>query len=215
MWGMFKFVAQMFDHSQDKVLEPLVGESYGKAMGVIGAILLGSFVVMVLAVGVAVKGREITQPAYFLVEPGQKPVRQPVLNGPSFSAGKITNWANRALRDVFTFNFNNVNQRMAQNSVYFSDQGFVDFQASLEKTGLLEDVQNQRLLVTLTPLTEPRLIGRAGPYLRVEAQVLLTYLGGPQPVHKKHLIELMIEPVSTSQDPEGLAIVRLRSFSLQ
>jgi len=212
---MFKFVAQMFDYSHDKVLESVVGDSYGKVMGVIGTILMGAFVVMVLAIGVMVKGREIQQPAYFLVAPQQKPVPQRVLNSPSLSAAKVTNWANRALREIFTFNFNNINQRLNQSSVYFSEQGFVDFKASLEKTGLISDVQGQRLLVTLTPLGEPRLIGRAGPYLRIEAQVLITYIGGPQPVHKKHLIELMVEPVAPTEDPEGLSIVRLRSYSLQ
>lgn len=215
MWSMFKGIAQLFDHSQDKVLAPLVGDSYGKAMGVVGAVILSAFVVMLLAVGVAVKGREIQQPSYFLVAPKEKPVRQPVLNSPSLSATKITNWSSRALRDIFTFNFNNVNERMAQNSVYFSEQAFADFQASVEKTGLLEDVQKQRLLVTLTPLGEPRLIGRTGPYLRIETPVLLTYIGGAQPVHKRNIIELMVEPVDTTKDPEGLSIVRLRSFSLQ
>ncbi len=215
MWSIFKVVAQMFDQSLDKVLEPLSGEGYPKVMGVIGAIILSSVLIILLAVGVAVKGRQIVQPNYFLVQKGQKPQRQPVLNGPSLSAVKITNWSSRALRDIFTFNFNNVNQRMAQNSVYFTDQAYIDFQSSLERTGLINDVQSERLVVSLTPLAEPRLIGKSGPYLRVEAQVLLTYIGGAQPVQKPMIMELMIEPVAPTEDPEGLSIARLRSFAKQ
>ncbi len=39
---MFKFLAQMFDQSLDKVLEPIEGKPYGQVMGRIGLISFGS-----------------------------------------------------------------------------------------------------------------------------------------------------------------------------
>lgn len=212
---MFKFLAQMFDQSLDKVLEPIEGKPYGQVMGRIGLILAASFLLIAMAVVVTSKGKHIELPPYHVVQEGKAPMRLPVLNSPSLSVDKITTWSSRALREIFTLRFDNVEQKINASEVYFQANAFEDFRSSMEKTKMIEKIRTERLFVVLTPIEDPQLVGRGvvnnQEVLRVEVPVVLTYIGGAQPVYQYQLMELFIRVVPTTEDPEGLAIARLKA----
>lgn len=215
MWSMFKVIAQSIDQSLDRVLEPAVGRDYGRAMGTIGAVLLGSLLVIVFAIGLGWKGREIHQPTYYLVSGGKPVGKLPVLNSPNLSAQKITDWSNRALRKLFTFDFRNIEDVMSDGSVYFSPGAYSDFKASMEKTKMVNKVKTERLKVVLTGLRDAQLVGRGviggRMALVVEQPVVLTYIGGEKPVYQYQFIQLLIRAVPTTENPEGLSIVSLKA----
>lgn len=212
---MFRFIAQMFDESLDAILAPVEGKPYGQVMGRIGLVMAASAVVVLAALLAGVKGREIRTPAYFIVQEDKAPARLPVLNNPSLSVEKISNWSARALRDIFRFEFGRVDAQLASSEVYFLPQAWSDFQASMQKTEMLDRIRSERLFVVLTPLEEPQLVGRGvvggREVIRVEAPVVLTYIGGETPVYQYQIIELFVRSVPPTESPEGLAIARLRA----
>lgn len=213
---MVAFVAKWFDQSLDKLFERGRVEGFEQATGRVGLILLAAFVVLALSMLVWWEGRKIEQPAYFLVRANQEPARLPVLNSPSLSAAKISSWSSRALRDIFRFGFRDVEERLEQSSVYFTTEAYSDFLAALEKSELLTRVREDRLIISLTPLEEPVLVStvvvNGKRVIRVETVVAITYVGGEEPVVQYRLMEMLVSPVETTEDPEGLAIVRLRPY---
>lgn len=215
MWGLFRFVGEFFDHGLDKVLSGPAGPAFGKNMGVIGAVILSSLVVVVAAMGIAISGRGIETPQYYLVKEGEVAGRLPVLATPSLSVEKITLWSERAVRDIFRFNFRDYESRMRQNSVYFTPAAWRDFSASMERTQLLQNTRSQRQFVVLTPMEPAQLIGRSvvnrQVVLRVEIPVIISYIGGEEPIFQKQILEVFILPVPPEQSPEGLAIAKLRA----
>ncbi len=215
MWGMFRGVAEFFDHSLDKVLSKPAGPAFSKNMGAIGAVILCAVLSILAALALAFSGRTIEAPQYYIVREGKPPARLPVLDSPALTVEKITSWSERAVREIFRFNFRDYEQRMAQNSVYFTPAAWRDFSASMEKTEMLKNTREQRQFVILTPLEDAQLIDRVvvgGRYvLLVEIPVIITYIGGEEPVYQKQFIQLFLLPVPPEESPEGLAIAKLRA----
>lgn len=213
---MFKLLAQMFDQSLDKVLEPIEGKPYGKIMGRIGFIMASALVVVGLAGVLAMKGRKIEQPQNLVLQEGKPPMRLPVLGTPSLSVDKISTWSARAVREIFGLRFDTVEQQLNANAVYFQEDAWQDFKASMEKTKLVEKIKNERLFVVLTPLEDPQLIGRGvvggREVIRIEVPVVLTYIGGSKPVYQYQILELFVRIVPPAESPEGLAIARLKAY---
>lgn len=213
---MFKMFATMLDQSLDKVLEPIVGKSYGQVMGRIGLIVAMAALVFAGAWMVMVSGRNMPQPAYFILEQGKDPRPIPALSSPGLSVPKIQSWSARALRDIFHLEFGKLDQQLAASAVYFEPSAGSDFRASLEKTQMIERVRSERLFVLLTPLEAPQVVGRGFSQgreaIRVEVPVVITYVGGPELVHQYQIIELFVRVVPPTEAPEGLAIARLKAF---
>ena len=212
---MFKFLAQMFDQSLDRVLEPIEGKPYGKIMGRIGLIMASALVVIGLAGAVVVKGRKIEQPQNLVIQEGKAPMRLPVLENPSLSVDKISTWSARAVRDIFNLRFDTVDEQLNASAVYFQEGAWQDFKASMEKTKLVEKIKSERLFVVLTPMEDPQLIGRGmvggQEVLRIEVPVVLTYIGGSEPVYQYQILELFVRVAPPAESPEGLAIARLKA----
>lgn len=212
---MFKFLAQLFDQSLDKVLEPVEGKPYGQVMGRIGLIMACSLVMLALAGFIATKGRKVEQPQNYVWQEGKAPMRLPVMNNPSLSVEKITTWSSRALRDVFNLRFDNVDSQLRANLVYFEEGAGEDFLASMQKTKMIDKVKSERLFVVLTPMEPPQLVGRGvvggREVLRIEAPVVITYIGGAAPIYQYQIIELFVRVVPPAESPEGLLIVRLKA----
>ena len=213
MYRLFATVAQRFDQPLDAVLAPTIGNDLARAMGAVGAIMVGALLTIGLAISVGVFGRQVHSPEYFVVAQGKAPAPMRVLNSPSLSAEKIVNWSNRAVRDIFRFNFRDIDSRLESNSVYFTEGSWAEFRASMEKTEMVEKVKGERLFVSLTPMEDPQLIDRVSvngqEVLRVEVPVVITYIGGAKPVFQRRFIELFLLPVPSTDDPEGLAIAKL------
>lgn len=212
MFGVFKSIAALFDQDLDKSLANPAGPGFGKSMGAIGTILLGAMLCIGASVLLWFSGRTQDPPQYFLVTQ-EGPKRLPVLNTPALTVEKITSWSERAVIDIFQFNFRNYQQRMAVNSVYFTPAAWNDFTASMERTSLLETVRSQRQFVVLTPLEPAQLVDLASvggrQVFRVEIPVIITFIGGERPAYQRQFLELFLVPVPPEESPEGLAIIKL------
>lgn len=215
MFGLFAPLARLFDHGLDGALEKASGKGLGKVMGVIGTIMAASLVVATCAALLLSAGTQIRPPVYYAVLPGEPPARLRVLDGPALSVDKITNWSARAVRDIFRFNFRDIDARLRASSAYFTPAAYRDFMRAMENSGTIQDVKDQRQFVLLTPMEPAQLVDRAtvngNMVLRVEIPVLLTYIAGEKPVYQKQYLVLFVMPVPTTEDPEGLAIARLEA----
>ena len=106
-------------------------------------------------------------------------------------------------------------EQLNASAVYFQEGAWQDFKASMEKTKLVEKIKSERLFVVLTPMEDPQLIGRGmvggQEVLRIEVPVVLTYIGGSEPVYQYQILELFVRVVPPAESPEGLAIARLKA----
>lgn len=215
MFGLFASVARMFDHGLDKVLEKRAPSGLAKTMGAVGTIMVAAVVVGLMGAMILSSGTKIQTPAYYAVLPGEPPGRIRVLDSPALSVDKITKWSARAVRDIFRFNFRDIDARMKANAVYFTPAAHADFVRAMEDSGTIEDVKQERQFVLLTPLEPAQLVDRGQVngkmVLVVEIPVLLTYIAGEKPVYQRQYLVLYVMPVPTTEDPEGLAIARLEA----
>lgn len=216
MISLFSGFGKMLDHGLDKALSPHAGKDYGNAVGVAGAIFVSALAIILLAAAMGFKGSQIEPPKYFVVYPGKKPASLPVLQMPVLSATKVQAWTDRALRETYTFNFNNLNSRMARASEYYTPEAWAALQLSLERSKFLPNVRNKRLVVWSTAIEPTTIVksSKVGGRLVwvVEAPVMFSFIGGEKPVYDTVIFKVIVQQVPTTDDPEGLVIASAKTF---
>lgn len=75
------------------------------------------------------------------------------MNTPNLGSDAVINWAKLAVSEIFTYNFNNVTERMNGASRYFTTKGWDSFVSSAQEKNLIGIVRAQRQFVTTVPLT--------------------------------------------------------------
>lgn len=210
---MFAKIASLLDEKLDSVLEPENEKEYSKIMSVIGGVLLSSLLIVLFSILLVYKGNQINAPQYFLIQDGKTIGKLPVLYQPSVSTQKVSRWSAKAIREIFTFNFENVDRKVQSNSVFFTPQAHEDFVNSMIKRKEFEAIKGNRLYSTATLLERPQLISTGSfqgkRIIRVEAPVVMTLLGGKEPVHKKQWIILYVSLVPSTESPEGVVIMKM------
>lgn len=68
---------------------------------------------------------------------------------PRLSNEAVLRWSSQAISDIFTFNFSqDIDAHLNRVSAYFTDEGFEQYKASLNESGLLADLENKQLVYT-------------------------------------------------------------------
>ncbi len=75
------------------------------------------------------------------------------MNTPNLGSDAVISWAKIAVSEIFTYNFNNVVDRMTRASRYFTPEGWSGFVSSAKENGLIDNVVKQRQFVTTVPIT--------------------------------------------------------------
>jgi hypothetical protein len=75
------------------------------------------------------------------------------MSTPNLGSDAVISWAKIAVSEIFTYNFNNVVDRMTRASRYFTPEGWSGFVNSAKEHGLIDNVVKQRQFVTTVPVT--------------------------------------------------------------
>lgn len=75
------------------------------------------------------------------------------MSTPNLGSDAVISWAKTAASEIFTYNFNNVVERMTRASRYFTPEGWSGFVSSAKEHGLVDNVIKQRQFVTTVPVT--------------------------------------------------------------
>jgi intracellular multiplication protein IcmL len=128
----------------------------------------------------------------------------------------VSNWADKAIMAIYSFNFLDYNKNIEKSKFYFTSNGYETYLNALKNTKVLEEVQNKKLEINTIPTHDPILINwgyfGSNKFWRYKIPVLVGYYGGKNPIHQNYMIELLIVRTTTEQNPKGLEIAE---FNMQ
>lgn len=210
---IFRFFLLFLDKSsRDKYLENYIGSDYKKNLNILG---LNVFLLLfTLACFISLYLISASKPpTIFNTWDGKQSHELTTISEPILSSDKIQNWTNDALKNIFSFNFYNMDRKMAQNEVYFTPEGWTAFQNALESSQVLKNVKEKSLEVWLTPLGSAKMVNRyvSGSYIiwTVEMPAIMTYRGAAPVQSSRVLISTTIITVPTTENPNGIEISQI------
>ena len=150
------------------------------------------------------------QSVYFATTNDGRLVPMVALNEPNLSTPALMSWSAQAATEVMTFGFNDYRRRLQEASRNFTRTGWASFTNALDKSRILEMVQQNQQVVTAAPRSAPVLISEGmsnGRYQwQVEIPMVITYQAGSQTRADNLIVTLLIVRVSKLESPNGVGI---------
>jgi intracellular multiplication protein IcmL len=150
------------------------------------------------------------QSVYFATTNDGRLVPMVALNEPNLSTPALMSWSAQAATEVMTFGFNDYRRRLQEASRNFTRTGWASFTGALDKSRILEMVQQNQQVVTAAPRSAPVLISEGmsnGRYQwQVEIPMVITYQAGSQTRADNLIVTLLIVRVSKLESPNGVGI---------
>lgn len=208
---MIGWMARLLDDAPDADLARFLGPEYTGSVRRLGWTSLMLIVSMLMAAILWYAGGYMPATQYLKVSPQQKPQPVRALMTPVITAPRIQQWASRALVETMTFDFTNVDARLARASQYFSLAAYQSMRTAIENDGVIETIKSNRLVTSLTPISPPRItkapfIMNGIRYWEVEVPVIITYTGASEVQVRGMKISMRIKEAPTIEVPEGMQI---------
>lgn len=160
-----------------------------------------------LAVTIAVSR---PQDRFFATTADGRLIRMLPLNEPNMNDAALVSWAARAGTDVMTFGFHDYQRRLQEASNYFTRRGWQSFSEALDRSRVMEGVQQAQRVVTAAPKSAPVITqqGLVNGIYRwvVELPLTVTYQSGTATQSETLNVTLVIVRVSTLDSPSGVGI---------
>jgi hypothetical protein len=208
MLALFRPISGLFDRVKEKPLLP--NPDLAKALGACGLGLIAMLLIATSAILARIEVGRRPPPQVYLVQPKMAAKAVPTLPTPSISPTKVQRWTTRTLRQIFSFNFNNFDEHMAQSQVFFTDLGFVAFQDGLVKSKVADRVRESSLDVFLVPVAPARVINAkiiSGVVAyTVQMPVLMVYRSASTTKTSSMLAIVIVRQVPTYENPDGVGI---------
>jgi intracellular multiplication protein IcmL len=132
------------------------------------------------------------------------------LDQPDLPTGKLVSWSAAAASEIMTFGFNDYRKRLQESSRFFTRQGWESFNDALQKSNLLQMMNQNQQVLTAVPREAPVVVQEGvvrGVYRwYVQMPLNVTYQVGNTQENRPQRITLAIVRVSTLETPDGVAI---------
>ena len=132
---------------------------------------------------------------------------------PRMSPPRVQSWLKHSLIEMHSMNFINYENVLNQTRVIFRDDTYQSYLLQMnKKEGLVSEIKDKSLVMSLTPLTEVRIIdrGSTGKYRVWKMQMvgLLVRTGSIKGgvIREKRRFDVLVEEVPTTKNPYGLVI---------
>ncbi len=149
---------------------------------------------------------------YFATSEDGRLVPMVALNQPNLSPPALMSWVSQASTEVMTFGFHDYRRRLQEASRNFTRRGWESFTDALEKSRIIEMVEDNRQVVTAAPTSAPVLIQEGvfnGRYQWVvELPMNLTYQAGGSMRSDSLLLTLVVVRMPRLESPNGIGIER-------
>jgi len=156
------------------------------------------------------------QDRYFATTVDGRLVPMVALSQPNLSNPALMSWVAQAATEVLTFGFHDYRRRLQESSRNFTRTGWESFTTALERSSILEMVQNNRQVVTAAPRAAPVLLWEGlenGRYSwRIEIPLIVTYQSGSQRKTDSLRVTLTVVRVPKLESPNGVGIEQWVSF---
>ena len=137
------------------------------------------------------------------------------LTTPVYSNQRIQRWVANVVSETLTFNFVDIDERIGNTDAYFSSDAAAAMRGSIEAQGVVEAVKKSRLQVSVTPITQPRLVDfslvNGVETWVVEAPIIMTYASASKSETRPLLVSVKVKRVDAAVSPDGLQIIGIFS----
>ena len=132
------------------------------------------------------------------------------LNKPNLDRAALLSWATQAATEVWTFGFHNHKQRLKEASRHFTRKGWAGFTKAIERSRIIEMVNENRFVMTSVPRSAPKITKEGlqnGRYnWTVELPLKTTYQSGSKTRSDNLLVRMKIVRVPKLESPNGIGI---------
>jgi intracellular multiplication protein IcmL len=150
------------------------------------------------------------EPDYFYTTMNGQFYKLLPLSMPNTSDSVVSQWANLAVIDTFTYDFVNYNASLEKDSQYFTSAGWYTFLRSLTDSSNLSKVISKKLVVSAVAIKPPSILMKGmlnGVYSwRIQLPILVTYQSASEFVQQNLLVTLLVCRIPTLDNPKGLGI---------
>ncbi|HEX4044921.1 MAG TPA: DotI/IcmL/TraM family protein [Gammaproteobacteria bacterium] len=130
---------------------------------------------------------------------------------PNLLSDTILRWGSKAAATAYTFDFVNYDKQIALAQPYFTDAGWQDYLASVQK--LIKTIVDNQLFVNGV-VSGPPVIASEGPLpdvdyaWRVQIPFLVSFQSANSVYKRNYIVSLTIIRVPTTVNPQGIGIDR-------
>ena len=154
------------------------------------------------------------KPKYFAATNDLRIAPLIALNEPMVSQSGLLNWTTETVCKTFGLDFKNWKRQMMDIRYRYSDKAFGQLVRSYKKSGNLEMIKNQRLVMSCTiteaPVIPAKGIVKGKVTWKVEFPILISYESSKGVENtQKLLVTVMVQRVSTIKNSEGIQIIQL------
>lgn len=132
------------------------------------------------------------------------------LDRPNLTTAALLSWVAQASTEVMTFGFHDYQRRLQQSSRHFTRRGWESFTQALQRSRIIESVEQSQQVVTAAPRGAPVLVQEGvfnGKYRWVvQLPMLVTYRSGSKSRTDNLDVRLVIERVPSLENPNGVGI---------
>jgi len=156
----------------------------------------------------------IPQDRYYAELTGGQRMPLVALPEPYINNALLLDWASQAATEILTFGFDDVNQRFASSSKYFSPEGLASFRENFPKSELFKNSQKFQQVITAIPRTPPTILGQ-GLHLgkngwMLQVPLVLTVRVAGQEKRVNATVQMFVVRLPTTVNPAGLGIFTWR-----
>jgi len=181
---------------------------------ILTALIIAIAIIFVLAAGFILVKTQKVEREYFAYDPqtGRMTPMVP-MNVPYLAQGALLTWVVDCVTSTNTYDFVNYQKQFQQNSQCFTQRGWEDFTAAIEKAGTLANVKSQRLVASAVANGAPIITREGvknGAYAwQIELPITATFQGGQAGrtvVTQKLLVNLLVTRLPTYESKMGVGI---------
>lgn len=132
------------------------------------------------------------------------------LSEPNLADSTVLQWANDAAVAAYTYNFVNYRSELQAASVFFTGDGWDQFQNALQGSNNLLAVKTKKMVVSAIATATPVILKKGllnGVYSwRIQMPLLVTYQSASEFSQQTNIVNMLIIRVSTNNSPRGIGI---------
>lgn len=157
--------------------------------------------------------------SYFASSITGKNIPMQALKEINVSPNSLLNWSMVAVTNAYTMDFLNYEKSLEQISDFFTKSGYEKFRQSLNTSGRLQDIINNKLIASAVVVDSPVVLreGKSGKdYLwEIQLPITITYQGASVQIYKQWLaVTLLVKKVPTSEAKKGIGIENISDTTM-
>jgi hypothetical protein len=151
-------------------------------------------------------------PTFFSVTESGALLEEAPLDKPNIDENVLLNWVAEAMMTVNTYNFVNYASAIEAAEAYFSKEGYATYKQFIERSGIVRNLVEKKLVLKATPLDSPHVVlGKvfAGRYMwKVKIPMRFRYQSVRFENYGEFEITLIVMRVPTRESSNGILILK-------